>query len=118
MSPRPLTHGSLRMLDLFCGRGGWTNAFLERGWECHGIDLIHSPDYRGQFFRADVMDIVIQPGTYDFICASSPCEQFSVHGMKHFHPNPPYPKLGIKLFRRTEEICENSGTCLLYTSDA
>lgn len=47
--------------------------------------------------------------TFDFICASSPCEQFSVHGMKHFHPNPPYPELGIKLFNHTREICEASG---------
>ena len=46
---------------------------------------------------------------FDFICASSPCEQFSVHGMKHFHPNPPYPELGIKLFNHTRELCEASG---------
>jgi len=45
----------------------------------------------------------------DFICASSPCEQFSVHGMKHFHPNPPYPELGMKLFNHTRAICEESG---------
>jgi len=48
-------------------------------------------------------------GEFDFICASSPCEKFSVHGMKHFHPNPPYPELGIKLFNHTREICEASG---------
>ena len=44
-----------------------------------------------------------------FICASSSCEQFSVHGMKHFHPNPPYPELGIKLFNHTRQLCEASG---------
>lgn len=48
-------------------------------------------------------------GKFDFICSSSPCEQFSVHGMKHFHPNPLYPELGIKLFNHTREICEASG---------
>lgn len=48
-------------------------------------------------------------GYFDFICASSPCEQFSVHGMKHFHPNPPYPELGIKLFNHTRQMCESSG---------
>lgn len=51
----------------------------------------------------------INLGQFDFICASSPCEQFSVHGMKHFHPNPPYPELGIKLFEHTRRICEESG---------
>jgi hypothetical protein len=29
--------------------------------------------------------------------------------MKHFHPNPPYPELGIKLFNHTRAICEASG---------
>lgn len=36
-------------------------------------------------------------------------EQFSVHGMKHFHPNPPYPELGIRLFNHTRSLCEASG---------
>jgi len=43
---------------------------------------------------------------FDFICASSPCEQFSVHGMRCFHKNPPYPELGIKLFNHTRALCE------------
>jgi hypothetical protein len=46
---------------------------------------------------------------FDFICASSPCEQFSVHGMKHFHPNPKYPEMGLKLFNHTRSLCEASG---------
>jgi hypothetical protein len=45
----------------------------------------------------------------DFICASSPCEQFSVHGMRHFNPNPKYPDLGIELFNHTRALCEASG---------
>jgi hypothetical protein len=110
------------MLDLFCGRGGWTNTFLDRGWEVVGVDLVRSPDYRGEFLQFDVLELqYLKEGfwawvvscalvrSFDFICASSPCEQFSVHGMKHFHPNPPYPELGIKLFNHTREICETSG---------
>jgi hypothetical protein len=117
------------MLDLFCGRLGWSKAFLARGWECVGVDLVEPPEIpQGfQFFACDVLEIRIGEGGYafrpnpvapdyltplgqfDFICASSPCEQFSVHGMKHFHPNPPYPELGIKLFNHTREICEESG---------
>ena len=46
---------------------------------------------------------------FDFICASSPCEEFSVHGMKHFHPNPKYPEMGLKLFNHTRALCEASG---------
>ena len=46
---------------------------------------------------------------FDFICASPPCEQFAVFGMRHFHPDPPYPELGIRLFNHTRSICEESG---------
>lgn len=119
-----------RLLDLFCGRWGWSRAFAARGWKCVGVDLVEPPEIPEgcKFFRADVLRIrandweglyflngweltrsLAPLGKFDFICASSPCEQFSVHGMKHFHPNPPYPELGIKLFNHTRELCEASG---------
>lgn len=100
------------MLDLFCGRGGWTNAFLDAGWDVIGVDLNYYPSYRGRFICADVLDLdqrFIQEMAPDFICASSPCEQFSVHGFKCFHPNPKAPILGLSLFNHTSSICEESG---------
>ena len=110
----------MRMLDLFCGRFGWGRAFAARGWEVIGVDLVEPPEIpQGcRFVRANILDVfydghhsaeafcvngeAFQP---DFICASSPCEEFSVHGMRHFHPNPPYPELGIKLFNYTRGLC-------------
>jgi hypothetical protein len=114
----------VRMLDLFCGRFGWSRAFAAKGWECICLDLIEPPEVPENccFIKGDILDCSFAPATglfwygnfcksgpFDFICASSPCEQFSVHGMKHFHPNPPYPELGIKLFEHTRAICEASG---------
>jgi len=109
--------GKFRLLDLFCGRWGWSKAFAARNWECIGVDLVEPPEVpQGcMFHKVDVLDLgighgpLIIEGRFDFICASSPCEQFSVHGMKHFHPNPPYPELGIKLFNHTRQLCEASG---------
>jgi hypothetical protein len=101
-----------RMLDLFCGRFGWGKAFAARGWEVVGVDLVVPPEVpQGcDFVQCDILTMVPAMATgYDFICASSPCEQFSVHGMKHFHPNPPYPALGIRLFNHTRSLCEASG---------
>jgi len=103
-----------RMLDLFCGRFGWSRAFAARGWECAGVDLVEPPEIPEgcKFWRMNVLgvwDVNFQGFQPDFICASSPCEQFSLHGMKHFHPNPPYPEVGIKLFNHTRAICEASG---------
>lgn len=126
------------MLDLFCGRFGWSRAFAARGWECVGVDLEEPPEIpQGcRFVKADILDMEYlidgggccvmgeefdrggKPperaiadilGHFDFICASSPCEEFSVHGMKHFHPNPKYPENGIRLFNHTRELCEASG---------
>lgn len=108
----------MRLLDLFCGRWGWSRAFAKRGWDCFGVDLVESPEIpeRCTFWKADVLRIAdvdyrhyIHLPNFDFICASPPCQQFSVHGMKHFHPHPPYPELGLKLFNHTREICEASG---------
>lgn len=109
--------GMMRMLDLFCGRFGWGRAFAARGWDVVGLDLVEPPEIPEgyHFMRANILDITdvwirtTGYGPFDFICASSPCEQFSVHGMKHFHPNPPYPELGIRLFNHTRSLCEASG---------
>lgn len=119
-----------RMLDLFCGRLGWTKAFLALGWEGVAVDLVEPPEVPTgcEFIKTDVLLMGVKPGGeqeifiynqengglmglgyFDFICASSPCEKFSVHGMKHFHPNPPHPELGIRLFNHTRQICEASG---------
>lgn len=104
----------MRMLDLFCGRWGWSKAFAARGWECVGVDLTVPPEMpKGcTFVQVDVLLLDadwVRDLKVDFICASSPCEQFSVHGMKNFHPNPKYPELGIKLFNHTRALCEASG---------
>lgn len=105
------------MLDLFCGRWGWSRAFAARGWECVGVDLTEPTEIPHQclFHKCDVLTLgigkgpLIIEGHFDFICASSPCEQFSVHGLKCFFPDPPYPGLGIRLFNHTRELCEASG---------
>jgi hypothetical protein len=106
----------VRMLDLFCGRFGWGRVFAARGWDVVGFDLTMPSEIpaRCSFVQQDILELTLDRGFLDFwepdfICASSPCEQFSVHGMKHFHPNPPYPELGIKLFNHTRAMCVASG---------
>jgi hypothetical protein len=79
---------------------------------CQGTGNFYRHDEDGDYLPCDNCEgsgVIAEPAEFDFICASSPCEQFSVHGMKHFHPNPPYPELGINLFEHTRAICEASG---------
>jgi hypothetical protein len=118
------------MLDLFAGRLGWTKAFLARGWECVAVDLVIPPEIpKGcEFIKLDVLKMAYQTFpvphfnvatsgsnpfwewcNFDFICASTPCEEFSCFGMKHFHPNPPYPEMGCRLFWHAHKICKLSG---------
>lgn len=116
----------MTLLDLFCGRFGWSRAFAARGWKCIGVDLVEPPEIPPgcEFVQINVLEldesleIMRLPYSegwrydvcnFDFICASSPCEQFSKFGMPNFYPDPPYPSLGIKLFNHTREICEASG---------
>lgn len=117
-----------RLLDLFAGRLGWSKAFLERGWDVVAIDLtlptMEIPE-RCTFLQLDILKLgwlpteglvycrddgtILTLGFFDYICASSSCEEFSLFGMSHFHPNPPYPSTGIKLFNHTRHLCESSG---------
>ena len=65
-----------------------------------------------EFIRRDILGIRFYQRIwdgFDFICASSPCEQFSCFSMKMFQPDPPYPQQAIHLFNHTRAICEASG---------
>jgi hypothetical protein len=119
----------MRVLDLFCGRFGWGRAFAARGHEVVGIDLVEPPEVPAgcTFIKADILQLhsegngrftiwefdthgqILWDEQFDFVCASSPCEKFSKHGLRCFFPNPPYPDLGIQLFNHTQSLCEASG---------
>lgn len=96
------------MCDLFCGRGGWTKGFLANGWDCIGIDLNPQPLYPATFIQADIAQLCELPEA-DFYCCSSPCEQFSVHCMKHFHKNPKWPWIGTALFEHARSLILATG---------
>jgi len=119
-----------RMLDLFCGRWGWSKAFAARGWECVGVDLVEPPEVPAgcKFVQYDILNLQFsrnplphftsvgfepnplwETTQFDFICASSPCEQFSVHGLPFTRKTAQYPELGIRLFNHTRQLCEAAG---------
>jgi len=65
-------------VDLYCGKGGWTNGFLEAGFTVIGVDIQFHKGYRGLFLQRD---IAAWNGngitTADVIVASPPCDEFS-----------------------------------------
>lgn len=66
----------LKVLDLFCGMGGWSIGFHREGFECYGTDIV-DVGYPYQFFRADIHNYGCFPGDYDVVVASPPCTEYS-----------------------------------------
>jgi len=65
----------MKVLDLFCGQGGWSRAFAEAGHECTGIDM-RNLGYPYRFIKTDLLDW--DPDQhYDVVLASPPCNHFS-----------------------------------------
>lgn len=105
------------VVDLFCGRGGWSRAFLTRGHHVIGIDLVRCPTYpeRAEFRQADVGSLDgAQFRGASLIVASPPCDEFSPFAMPWTRARkPPYPSNGIRLFRAAERIASEAGAPLV-----
>jgi len=101
-------------LDLFSGKGGWTDGLMAAGFTVYGFDIKEYEGYKGIFVKRNILEMTpeeIRSYNPAFICCSSPCEEFSIHGMKMFHPNPKHPDMGIRLFNHAKMLCESAG-CL------
>ncbi|MGC8981884.1 MAG: DNA cytosine methyltransferase [Minisyncoccia bacterium] len=67
-----------RVIDLFCGLGGWAKGFIKYGFEVHGYDIVDfSRYYPGIFHQVDLR--YFNDFSYaDVVLASPPCEEFSI----------------------------------------
>lgn len=68
-------------IDLYCGRGGWTDGLLAAGFNVIGFDIVHFPEYAGRLVVQDVMSLHgSQFNRASLIVASPPCTEFSRFG--------------------------------------
>jgi hypothetical protein len=92
MSDDPINHFDQKpiVLDLFCGLGGWSEAFIAEGYRAIGFDIeahdYGDGGYPGELVVCDVRSItgaelVQQYGVPAIIVASPPCQTFSYMAM-------------------------------------
>ncbi len=98
----------MKILDLFCGRGGWVQAFPS-DWNITGYDIRDfSSIYPFKFVQADLLKYDDFPSDVDLIVASPPCTDFTKASLpstwKSVMKYPPDVDQGIKLFNRAREI--------------
>jgi len=67
---------TMRVLDLFCGMGGWSIGFHRAGFECVGVDITDW-GYPYEFIQSDIKAIQEPLGHFDVVVASPPCEWYS-----------------------------------------
>ena len=92
----------MKILDLFCGLGGWSKAFAEAGHDCTGVDIVNL-GYPYRFIKADLNDWVPDQH-YDVILASPPCIEFS-QAKKWAHGNQD-ERIGLDLIWKTFALIE------------
>ena len=93
------SHEPLKILDVCCGRGGWSAPFIEDGDEVYGID-IKNCGYPGQLILQDIRTIDGHRfKNFDLIIGSPPCEDFSDARYRSvwIHKKKPNPSKGFEL---------------------
>lgn len=92
----------MKVLELFCGLGGWSKGFAELGYDCTGID-IKNLGYPFRFIKADLFDW--EPDQhYEIVLASPPCTEFSI--AKKWALGTQDERQGLDLIYRTFHLIE------------
>lgn len=101
-------HARPKMLDLFCGMGGWSVGFHREGFDCIGVDIV-DVGYPYELVLRDITDLQPTGEHFDVVVASPPCTEYSpvtklsaAKGQR----GPPDPEKGNELVRHAMRIIE------------
>lgn len=98
-----MLNGKPLCIELFAGLHGWGEGFIAEGWEVVGFDLFDMATEIGIQRNRDchlvIQDVLTLDGSQfrnaDCLVASPPCQEYSLWGMRMFHPNPPLPNKAL-----------------------
>lgn len=99
----------MRVLDLFCGMGGFSTGFARAGFEVLGVDLnpwsekIFSQNHTGKVIVADLQEKPVLPGA-DIVIGGPPCRPFSCLNVKKRREDHPDYKMISVFFEYILEI--------------
>ena len=98
-------YGKPRLLDLFCGVGGWSKAFMRRGWHCVGVDILDL-GYPGEFLQCSVLDLTPEfIDSFDAIASSPPCEEFARAWLPWLRGDKTPEKWAVDLLEWSVKLC-------------
>ena len=90
----------MTVLDLFCGLGGFSRAFRDRGHSVIGVDIVPPAT-----ILADAKALPLRNFRPDVILASPPCTEFSREDMPwHRTGNPPDMSLVDAAFKAIKDL--------------
>src|SRR2546427_12004195 len=98
----------MKVLDLFCGMGGWSIGFHREGFECIGVDLVDVA-YPYELILQDCRQFHASGIKPDVIIASPPCTEFSdllFLGIARGSRGPGDPEKGMELVREAKRIID------------
>jgi len=100
----------MRVLDLFCGLGGWSIGFRRQGFEPTGLD-INDVGYPYELILDDIRDFDGSPfkDKFEVVTASPPCTEYSsltkISALKGQRPFPD-PEKGNLLVKEAKRVIE------------
>lgn len=93
------------LIDFFCGVGGWSKAFMARGWTCVGVDIA-ALGYPGLFWQCDVRAVpasVIDEA--NAVVSSPPCEEFARAWLPWLRGDHKPEQWALDLLKWSVEMC-------------
>ncbi len=102
----------MKVLDLFCGMGGWSIGFHREGFDCLGVDIV-DVGYPYDFIHQDIHDFDGSDySRIDVVVASPPCTEFSrlktLYGHGSNRKAPADPAKGMELVKQAKRIIDEA----------